>query len=159
MIRGLFIIMISLVLVACSGRNIIEQERTFVETTINGNPDLQHHFLSVDGHRLHYVANGKSDKPALIIIHGTPGDWRQYSRYLLNESLLSQYYMIVIDRPGWGESQLGGDLAIADFSLQAKIIAGLASHLKAHSHGQPVILMGDSLGCLLYTSPSPRDRG
>mgnify|MGYP003309899889 CR=1 FL=1 len=25
--------------------------------------------------------------------------------------------------------------------------------------GVPVILVGDSLGCLLYTSPSPRDRG
>jgi len=146
MMGRLFILIAFLVLVACSDRHIIEQERKFTETIMANNPSLQSHSLSVDGHQLHYVANGQYDKPALIIIHGTPGDWRQYSRYLLNPSLLAQYYMIVIDRPGWGQSHLAGGLTIADFPLQAKIIAGLARKLKEGSGGQPVVLMGHSLG-------------
>lgn len=135
-----------LFLVGCSGRNVIEQENRYVQLNIENNPAIKHYHLNVDGHTLHYAANGDHRKPALIIVHGTPGSWRQYSRYLLNETLLSHYYMIVIDRPGWGESVLVDDLNIASFELQAQIIAGLANTLRQQSGGQPVVLMGHSLG-------------
>lgn len=144
--RPLLFAFIALLLTACSGRNIIEQEYRYVQLNIENNPAIKHHYLQVDGHVLHYAANGDINKPAMVIVHGTPGSWRQYSRYLLNEELLSHYYMIVIDRPGWGESVLADDLRIASFKLQAHIIAGLAKKLREQSGGEPVVLMGHSLG-------------
>ena len=148
---SLFISLMSILLLACSGRNIIQQEHHYVKQEIEGHPELLHQQLTLDGHRLHYVVNHHKqalevNKPTLIIIHGTPGSWRQYARYLLNEALLDRYTMIVIDRPGWGSSVLADDLLYADFELQAKIIAALAQRYKQLSGGQAVVLMGHSLG-------------
>ncbi len=142
-------VLLALSIVSCSNRDIITQERTFVENNIRNHPDLQHRYHSSDLYRLHYVTNGDSKNPALIIIHGTPGDWRQYARYLLNKELLKHYYMIVIDRPGWGESTLPPGQAIASFAQQAAVIGSLAQNLYQDSNGQPVVIMGHSLGASL----------
>jgi pimeloyl-ACP methyl ester carboxylesterase len=134
---------------SCSSRELFEQQEKITQQVLQDNPDLQHDYLSVGEHTLHYVSNGQKQKPALIIIHGTPGDWRQYSRYLFNEELLSIYRVIVIDRPGWGDSVLGNEQTYAGFPLQASIIASLAKHLREQSQNQPVVLMGHSLGSSL----------
>lgn len=143
------IVFLSLLIISCSSRSVFEQQEKITQQVLQANPDIQHTYLSVDEHVLHYVANGDNKKPALIIVHGTPGDWQQYSRYLFNEELLSAYYVVVIDRPGWGESVLGQHQVYADFPLQAKIIASLAQALRKQSEGQPVVLMGHSLGSSL----------
>ena len=138
---------ITLFLTACSGHgDIIQQEQEYVEAHILNNPDITHQSITVDQHQLHYIINGDADKPAFIIIHGTPGSWQQYSRYALNEALLAHFQVVVIDRPGWGGSVLGNELDIASFELQARIVAELAKQLKQQSQGQPVIVMGHSLG-------------
>jgi pimeloyl-ACP methyl ester carboxylesterase len=145
----LFVVLLSLLAVSCSSRDVFEQQEKITRQILQDNPNIQHTYLPVGEHTLHYVANGSKQNPALIIIHGTPGDWRQYSRYLFNESLLSMYRVVVIDRPGWGGSVLGQQQAYANFSLQAKIIASLAALLREQSQHQPVILMGHSLGSSL----------
>lgn len=139
-------------IVACSARNVLVEEEKFVKNTIYNHPDIEHHDIQVDEHRLHYAANGDLDKPAFVIIHGTPSNWEQYARYLLNETLLQHYRMVVIDRPGWGFSTLGQDKVITSFAEQARIISVLLEQLRQQSGGQAVVLMGHSLGASL----SPR---
>ncbi|MFT6101774.1 MAG: pimeloyl-ACP methyl ester carboxylesterase [Granulosicoccus sp.] len=134
---------------SCSSREVFLQQEKITRQVLLDNPDMQHSYLMVDGHTLHYIINGDRHKPALVIIHGTPGDWRQYSRYLFNSDLLSLYQVIVIDRPGWGESRLAGDKSYADFSLQALIIAPLLKQLKNGNNDAAVVLMGHSLGASL----------
>jgi pimeloyl-ACP methyl ester carboxylesterase len=134
---------------SCSSREVFQQQEKITRQVLLDNPGVHHRYLTVDGHTLHYIVNGDQHKPALVIIHGTPGDWRQYSRYLFNSDLLSLYQVVVIDRPGWGESQLEGGKSYADFSLQAMIIAPLLKQLKEGNNNEPVVLMGHSLGASL----------
>jgi pimeloyl-ACP methyl ester carboxylesterase len=143
------VVVFSFLMLSCSSREVFEQQEKITRQVLQDNPNVQHDYLSVGEHTLHYVSNGQKQKPALIIIHGTPGDWQQYSRYLFNEDLLSIYRVIVIDRPGWGDSVLGREQAGADFPLQAGIIAALAKVLREQSQNQPVVLMGHSLGSSL----------
>lgn len=145
----LFVVFLCLLVLGCSDRNVISQEEAYVAQTIDQHPDITHHYLPVNGHILHYAAHGDSRKPALVIIHGTPGSWRQYARYLLNPVLLKNYYMVVIDRPGWGESVLAGKQVMTSFKEQAHIIAELARELRQQSGNQAVVIMGHSLGASL----------
>jgi pimeloyl-ACP methyl ester carboxylesterase len=149
MIKIYFAFILLALLVACSGRDIIIEGREHTERSLSNNPPLQHHQLLMGENKLHYAANGNSKNPALIIIHGTPGSWRQYAAYLFNVELLVNYYVVVIDRPGWGKSTLAQGKEIASFKEQAEIIAVLAKQLRQKSQGQPVVLMGHSLGASL----------
>lgn len=142
----LLLFILPILLMACSAPDIIEEERTLFETQIANNPRVSKHQLKVGEDTLFYASAGDTQKPALIIIHGTPGSWKQYARYLLDERLLEHFYMIVVDRPGWGKSTLGGDKKIASFQQQGNIFAALARVLKDGNQGQPVLLMGHSLG-------------
>lgn len=130
---SIFLVLAIFLLQGCSSREIFQQQEEITQQVLRENPDILHRYLNVDGHVLHYVANGDTQKPTLVIVHGSPGDWRQYSRYLFNESLLSDYRVVVIDRPGWGESGLADGLAYANFSQQAMIIAKLLNQLKSDS--------------------------
>ena len=141
--------LIAVGIAACSTRNILVEEDKFVKNTVYNHPDIEHHNLQVGEHNLHYAINGDANKPAFVIIHGTPSSWEQYARLLLNETLLAQYRMVVIDRPGWGSSTLGQDQAITSFAEQARIIAVLLDQLRQQSNGQPIVIMGHSLGASL----------
>jgi pimeloyl-ACP methyl ester carboxylesterase len=144
-----FIILLCLCLIsACSNRDLLVKEREYVANKIENNANIQHQQLQVGSDSLHYAAHGNPKNPAFIIIHGTPGNWKQYARYLFNKGLLEHYYMVVIDRPGWGQSLLGGDQSIASFKRQAAIIAALAKKLRQDS-GKEVVIMGHSLGASL----------
>lgn len=144
--KVLFTTILFALLSACMMPEPLKKERALFESEVVNNPLLTHHLLEVDDDILHYAAAGDPQKPALVIIHGTPGSWQQYSRYVLEERLLEHYYTIVIDRPGWGLSTLGGEQSHASFEEQSTIIGALAKALKTASANQPVVLAGHSLG-------------
>jgi len=133
-------------LLACSAPEIIQQERQWVNDQLMNNPQIRKQTLNYQGNTLFYASNGDPAKPALIIIHGTPGSWHQYARYMLNKDLLQNVQVVVIDRPGFGQSTLAADKLIANFKEQAAMIAALAKHIKQGNAGQPILLMGHSLG-------------
>jgi len=135
-----------LFMVSCFAPKVIIQEQVLFNDLVANNDQVYRHTLEVGRDRLFYAASGDPKKPAIIIIHGTPGDWKQYARYLVDEALLKHFYVLVIDRPGWGLSLLGGEKQIASFGEQAKMISFLAEKLKSNSGNQPVVLMGHSLG-------------
>ncbi|MBJ6123735.1 alpha/beta hydrolase [Sphingomonas sp. BT553] len=95
-------------------------------------------FLDVDGARLHYIDIGSG--PVIVMIHGLTGQLRNFT-YALTERLVSDYRVIVVDRPGSGYStynRVGG----RGLDAQAAIIGHLIKALKLD---QP-LLVGHSLG-------------
>ena len=58
------------------------------------------------------------------------------------------------DFTGLGESE--GDFADTNFSSNVEDLISAADFL-SQQYEAPKLLIGHSLGCLLYTSPSPRD--
>ncbi len=138
-----------LLLTACSTPDIIVQEWEYVDDVLQQHPDVKHHYIERPQYRLHYAVAGDPHKPALVIIHGTPGDWQQYARYLLDDNLRQHYRVVVIDRPGWGESTVASGAVVTSFKDQARIISALLIQLHQDSKGQPIVIMGHSLGASL----------
>lgn len=114
--------------------------------------------MSVGGFSLHYAEAGDIGKSTVVFIHGTPGSWRALGRLLGHPQLREQARLVAIDRPGWGGSGLLDDDAQGSFAEQAKLISPLLQKLKDESGGQPMILVGHSLGAsyapyLAYKNP------
>lgn len=99
--------------------------------------------VKINGHHIHYVSVGNDSLPELVFIHGSPGSWNDFEDYLKDSELLKKYYMVAIDRPGFGFSDFGKAEHIDE---QAKQISVLLHEIKnkkqmylvAHSFGGPV---------------------
>lgn len=91
-------------------------------------------------HNLHYAMTGEDTLPTLVFIHGSPGSWHSFAKYLKDKELLKKFRMISIDRPGFGNSDYG---RAANIFEQAK---QLALFLKEKQNGAPLYLIGHSLG-------------
>ena len=94
---------------------------------------------------LHYVQVGNDTFPTLFFVHGSPGSWNVFKRYLQDKDLLGRYRMIAVDRPGFGYSEFNNAKNLHD---QAKIIGFL---LHSIQNNRPVFLVGHSLGGPLIT--------
>lgn len=94
----------------------------------------------ISDHTLHYVETGRSDAPVLFFVHGSPGSWDAFRRYLSDPKLLAKYRMIAVDRPGFGYSDFG---EAEELHTNAKLLESLLTTL---DHGHPITLVGHSLG-------------
>lgn len=102
---------------------------------------LQLNDTLVEGHTVHWALSSMNDSlPTLVFIHGSPGSWFHYRRFLLDTALNQRFRMLAIDRPGFGHSNFGHALHLAD---QARVLAPLLSSLKTTS---PMFLCGHSMG-------------
>ena len=130
--------------------------------------------VAIKNHEISYSYNGVSGdigSSKIVLIHGAGGqeiDWpmawrsandltgsmgltpsNQGVSRLFNAGL-DDYSIYAVDLPGHGKSEGKSKLSIDEYSND--IIDFLdAMDLKK------VCLVGHSMGCLLYTSPSPRD--
>ncbi|MEL7255970.1 MAG: alpha/beta hydrolase [Pseudomonadota bacterium] len=100
-------------------------------------------FLTVDGHRVHYVVMGEG--PDLVLLHGSSGLTRDMT-YRLAPALADRFRVIVFDRPGLGYSDpiTPNGTSISD---QAAVLSAAARQLGAekpliagHSYGGAVAL-------------------
>jgi pimeloyl-ACP methyl ester carboxylesterase len=96
--------------------------------------------ITVNKRSLHYAQTGANDLPTIIFVHGTPGSWNAFEDYLKDKELQQKFRLISIDRPGFGNSNFGSALKLADQSL---IISPLLDYIK---NDKPVYLVGHSLG-------------
>lgn len=96
--------------------------------------------ITVNKRHLHYLKTGADDLPTIVFVHGTPGSWDAFENYLEDSVLLQKFRMISIDRPGFGNSDYGKPLNLAE---QSVIISPLFDYIK---NGKPVYLVGHSLG-------------
>lgn len=77
----------------------------------------------------------------LLFVHGSPGDWKAWARYLDAPELAGEGTRIAVDRPGYGGS--GAGAVMTDLRAQAALLAQLIPP------GPPAILIGHSLGAPL----------
>jgi len=91
-------------------------------------------------HTIHYAWTGDTSKPRLVFIHGTPGSWNAFAGYMMDSMLLTRYQLISIDRPGFGYSDFGQALPLAE---QSRLIGSLLQFLK---NGNEMVIAGHSLG-------------
>lgn len=96
--------------------------------------------VTVQKHALHYIETGNPQNPTLFFIHGSPGSWDAYKRYLTDSLLLKKFRMIAIDRPGFGYSDFG---KAVDLETQASLLESLATQI---TNSKPIVLVGHSLG-------------
>src|SRR5688572_16035262 len=97
-------------------------------------------FIIVDGFEMHYAKTGNDTLPTLFFVHGSPGGWSAFERYMHDKDLLSRYRMIAVDRPGFGYSQFGDAKNLED---QSKLIGPL---VKSFKNGKPMYAVGHSYG-------------
>jgi pimeloyl-ACP methyl ester carboxylesterase len=103
-------------------------------------PVTSHTYLA-DTHTMHYMAGGQADKPAVVFVHGSPGNWEAWSSYLTDSTLCEHARIIAIDRLGYGGSTPGEP--VASLQVHAASLRPLVDSL--HRQGK-VILVGHSMG-------------
>lgn len=81
----------------------------------------------------------RSGSPRIIFIHGSPGDWRSFARYLDHPALQGFGPLLAADRPGFGGS--GAGAVLPELRAQAAALAPLLD-----GPGAPAIVVGHSLG-------------
>lgn len=101
---------------------------------------LQTQTYQQDGYTMHYVQTGNDTLPTLLFVHGSPGSWDAFSKYLQDPSLLQHYRMVALDRPGFGYSSFG---YARNLSGQSALIGPLLKNIK---NGKPIFAVGHSLG-------------
>ncbi len=94
----------------------------------------------VGNRTINYVHSGDESLPLVVFVHGSPGSLSAFIEYLSDSSLLKDFQMISVDRPGFGYSNFGE----AEPSLE-KQAALLLPILKKYQD-QSIILVGHSLG-------------
>jgi len=101
---------------------------------------LQMHDTIINKTHLHYAVTGGDSLPTLVFVHGSPGSWMHYMRYLRDADLRKKFRIVAIDRPGFGYSSFGKAMHLQD---QCNIISPVMQSLK-NTH--PIFLVGHSMG-------------
>jgi len=130
--------------------NAIKEQQAFNRKHLEANSRIQHIKVNDRGSPVHaaFVLSSVSQarSKAVVFIHGTPGDWQNAGRYLLDERLLESATVVSVDRPGWGESSVSNPEASLLFREQAIGIATLLDVLRHDMGIAHIILAGHSLG-------------
>ena len=96
--------------------------------------------IIVDKRHIHYAMIGSDTLPTLFFVHGSPGSWDAFERYLKDKDLRQRFRMVSIDRPGFGHSDFGSPEHLA---RQSELISPLFTILNNH---RPAYIAGHSLG-------------
>lgn len=107
-------------------------------------PSSKRHAL-VDGKQVRYIVSGRPENPPLILVHGAPGSWEGWVRYLKDSELNSHFFIIAVDRLGYGESNKGQSEVSLKKQAQAIYEISKVLNLKkviavGHSLGGPVVV-------------------
>ncbi len=94
-----------------------------------------------EGRPLGYVASGQPDRPKVVLIHGSPGSWTGFVRYLDDPTLASRAHLIAVDRPGYGRS--GRGRPERSVARQAEAIERV---FEVGDPSQPIVLLGHRYG-------------
>jgi pimeloyl-ACP methyl ester carboxylesterase len=88
-------------------------------------------------------SNMNDEKPLLLFVHGSPGDYKGWDKYLKDSTLQHKYRIMALDRPGFGQSVSVDTMAFPKLDFQAKVVRAFT---KKYANGQKIILVGHSVG-------------
>lgn len=93
------------------------------------------HRYRIDDRTIHYwqIDGGPA---RVLFLHGTPGDWKAWARFLADPELQRRATLIAVDRPGFGASDPGR--VAPQMAEQARLLAPLLQG--------PTVIVGHSLG-------------
>jgi len=94
----------------------------------------------INERHLHYAVCGPDSLPTLVFIHGSPGSWMNYMKYMWDTAMRKKFRIVAIDRPGFGYSNFGKAMHLQE---QCKIILPVLEKLKTT---KPMFLAGHSMG-------------
>lgn len=132
-------------LISCSRfpySGVISESKRWVKKT---HPEFFQKLI-IDQEDFHILRSENKEKPLLILVHGSPGDWGSFAHFFKDKALLENYELITFSRYGFGKNREGvphGKLddqikplvAIIDkYKMQRKVI------LLGHSYGGPVVM-------------------
>lgn len=91
---------------------------------------------------LRYIEIGNPEKPALLLLHGSPGsvmDWRSFAR---DPAVYDQYRLLIPERPGYGGTKpRGAEPSVQEQArrcLEVLSGEGLPAVVAGYSYGAPV---------------------
>jgi pimeloyl-ACP methyl ester carboxylesterase len=94
----------------------------------------------INQRHLHYAVSGSDSLPTLVFIHGSPGSWMHYMKYMWDSTMRNKFRIVAIDRPGFGYSDFGKAMHLQE---QCAIISPVIQKLKTD---KPLYLVGHSMG-------------
>ncbi len=98
----------------------------------------------IEAATMQYAAVIPNKKKLILFIHGSPGSWSAFSKYLEDPELQREAILISVDRFGYGGSMPGlPELAIGNHARYIKPILdkyNLPTLIVGHSYGGPVAL-------------------
>lgn len=100
---------------------------------------LSSHHARVDGHRMVWLEGGNRAGEPVVLVHGFGASKENWLPLL--PFLARRYHLLVIDLPGWGESQFHPQ---ACYGMDDQVVR-LAAWLRLRTRG-PVHLVGSSMG-------------
>ena len=106
---------------------------------------ISFHKISVEGGYMNYAFAGDDSKPGIIFVHGTPGGWSAFERYLVSKYFQERFFMVSVDRFGWGESLANNGKVNGQFTAQAETIVQV---MNQYPHKKWMVV-GHSLGASL----------
>jgi pimeloyl-ACP methyl ester carboxylesterase len=93
-----------------------------------------------DSLKIKVTVVGDSTKHALLLIHGSPGDWSAWENVISNDSVRSMFYILAVDRAGYGGTTVP---ALNNLHEHAAVVWQVLSQMKIDSS---ITLAGHSYG-------------
>jgi len=144
-VKVLKFLMLSLVITFIAGCELPAQEvNKEAEFFKNNNPEAFSTIRFEESRNIRYVKYGDSKKQPIIFVHGSPGSWDGWVRFINDPELNERFYIIAFDRPGFGESGYGVSEPSIHKQAEALYKVIQLENLRdpiliAHSLGGPVI--------------------
>lgn len=119
-----------LALAAIAGIGFLVRPLSFFDAAMYLNEDfsgVESRTVKVDGHRVHYLADGPANGPAVVLVHGLGGsaeDWRNLAPYLASAG----FRVYIPDLLGYGRSEQPADFSYS-VPDEAAVVVGFMDAL------------------------------
>ena len=104
--------------------------------------DFSQHYITFNGLRLHYAAEGTPGAPLIVLLHGFPEFWYSW-RHQIKPLAEAGYFVVAVDQRGYNLSDKGGPYDLLTLSDD---IAGL---IQALGYSQAAAVIGHDWGGLV----------
>lgn len=123
---------------ACLGCSMPPIPQGTMEQIYPQPPRPEVHVRDVEGAPLAWAQFDAPGSPPVLFVHGSPGDWKAWAKYLVSDELAGLGTRSAVDRPGYAGSAASG--AIVSLDDQARRLLALADPK------DPPLVVGHSLG-------------